>query len=78
MTDNLFLINYKNKGKSLTLFSFDRYLVTERTRIVMCQRSLIVLLYSYTEHMQNSKLLKEESCLLYCQKCADSSSHCKH
>jgi hypothetical protein len=80
MTDNLFLINYKNKEKSSTLFSFDCNEVTERNRNLMCQHSLNVLLNSYIERIQNwrMELLKEVSCLIYCQKCSDSSSHCKH
>jgi hypothetical protein len=67
MTNNLFLINYKHVGKSFTFFSPDFHEVTERSGMLMCQRSLIVLLYSYIERVQNwrMELLEEESCLLF-------------
>jgi len=46
------------------LFSFDCHEVTERRGILMCQRLLNVVLYSYIERVQNLGivLLKEESC----------------
>jgi hypothetical protein len=53
MTDNLFWINYKNKGNYFTLFSFDGHEVRETNRILMCQGSLNVLLYSCIDSVQN-------------------------